>query len=247
MNPSEEQARGIAALKANYYGDVNTPTYKFKIGDVVRVANMEVAVTGVFENNTIYEMGGTYFRFWQDVRPVTAGADSLIENEQLCLYYSQAELRSLFYKYYQSGVDMSPEYQRGYEWTQKDKVALIRSVFSNVDIGKFVFIERNWEKDINENRPSGGKMYEILDGKQRLRALIDFYEDRFSLNGVKYSDLCRQDKLFFDRKSIVYAAVSNRGLTRSDVLRYFLFLNQHGKAISESHLNVVRKMLETCE
>ena len=81
---------------------------------------------------------------------------------------------------------MNPDYQRDYVWELSDKQLLIDSIFNNIDIGKFAFIHldyKTWNKT--------GYAYEILDGKQRLKTIIDFYENRFSYKGIYYNDLSK--------------------------------------------------------
>ena len=67
---------------------------------------------------------------------------------------------------------------RGNVWDIEDKVKLIDSIFNNIDVGKFAFIKVPYK----DNSPS----YECLDGKQRVTALIEFYEGRFEYKGLKY-------------------------------------------------------------
>lgn len=74
---------------------------------------------------------------------------------------------------------MDPDYQRDYVWADKDKEYLLDSIFSKLDIGKFVLVEQDskvWFETHN--------MYEILDGKQRLSTLVAFYENRIPYHGV---------------------------------------------------------------
>lgn len=132
---------------------------------------------------------------------------------------------------------MNPEYQRGYVWELEDKQLLIDSIFNNIDIGKFAFIhldDKKWAET--------GNGYEILDGKQRLSTIIDFYENRFPYNGVYYNDLSAKDKNVFLNHHIVQGEV--RGADRKAVLKYFLMLNRTGKSMDQSQLDKVEKMLE---
>lgn len=50
----------------------------------------------------------------------------------------------------------------------------------------FVFVQRDYGYK--------GKLYEIIDGKQRLTALLEFNEDRFQYNGYYFSELSNADK-----------------------------------------------------
>ena len=154
--------------------------------------------------------------------------------------FVNSTIESLIHKYYAFGINMNPDYQRDYVWELSDKQLLIDSIFNNIDIGKFAFIHldyNTWNKT--------GYAYEILDGKQRLKTIIDFYENRFPYKGVYYNDLSGMDKRIFKNHSIVQGEVSET--ERKDVLKYFLMLNRTGKVMDQKHLDNVEKMLEECE
>ena len=153
------------------------------------------------------------------------------------MYFNNLTIESLLHYNYFWGIDFNPIYQRGYVWDQKDKELLIDSVFKNIDIGKFVLInlsDREWlERGIS---------YEILDGKQRLSTLIEFYENRFAYNGKFYNDLSAKDKRAFKNHMVSFAEVSE--IDKKTVLRYFLILKRTGKSMDKKHLEKVEKMLD---
>ena len=70
---------------------------------------------------------------------------------------------------------MNPEYQRDYVWSEEDKVDLIDSIMHHRDIGKFVFVENPFD----HSKERGGDSYEVLDGKQRINAIIGFINGEF--------------------------------------------------------------------
>ena len=99
---------------------------------------------------------------------------------------------------------MDPDYQRDYVWADKDKEYLLDSIFSKLDIGKFVLVEQDskvWFETHN--------MYEILDGKQRLSTLVAFYENRIPYHGVYYNQLSGLDKNTFQTLGVSYAIVNS--------------------------------------
>lgn len=152
------------------------------------------------------------------------------------LYFINSNIESLIHKHYYFGVDFNPDYQRGYVWTQEDKELLLDSIFKNIDIGKFVFIrlsDAEWMK-----RNFG---YEILDGKQRLSTLIEFYENKLSYKGKYFNDLSGKDKGVFRNHMVSVAEVNETD--KKTVLKYFLMLNRTGKAMDETHLKAVEDML----
>ncbi len=142
--------------------------------------------------------------------------------------------------HYNFGIDFNPDYQRGYVWDDTDKVLLLDSIFKNIDIGKFVLIHLSDSEWVER-----GFGYEILDGKQRLSALIEFYENKLAYKGKYFNDLSKKDKRTFTDHQIAVAEV--RETDKKMVLKYFLMLNRTGKSMDESHLIEVEKMLHSME
>lgn len=156
------------------------------------------------------------------------------------LLFSNSYLDALLNTYYGMGIDMSPDYQRGYVWSQEDKELLIDSVFNNIDIGKFVLIHLDYDEYVER-----GKSYEILDGKQRLSTLIEFYENRFSYKGKYYNDLSYKDKRTFNHLAVSVANVNE--VDKKTVLKYFLMLNRTGRSMDKTHLEKIEQMLNDME
>lgn len=171
---------------------------------------------------------------WLDIVLENDNKESFIQNKDILLNYSQRCISSIFSNYYIFGLDMNPEYQRDYVWNEEDKVKLIDSIFNNIDIGKFVFIH----KEYKENDTS----YEIFDGKQRVRALLDFYEDKLLYNGLKYSELSNRDRSYFKEYNISYCEIKNCDLQQK--LKVFYHINQFGKVMDQKHLDKIKNMIE---
>lgn len=150
--------------------------------------------------------------------------------------FSNRELGDLISKKYHFGLNETPDYQRDLVWSDKDKELLIDSIFKGIEIGKFVFIYLDYK---GESSP----MYEVLDGKQRLNAIIDFLEDRFSYKGFFFSQLQNEDRHYFTRY-LVTVGESRGELTDKEKYEYFLRLNTRGVEQSQSHLDYVKKLLE---
>jgi hypothetical protein len=77
-------------------------------------------------------------------------------------------------------VDFSPYYQRfGGVWSPEKKKLLIDTIINEFDIPKFYFnyfIEQDNPLNINN------KLYAVIDGKQRLQAIFDFLDNKYSLD-----------------------------------------------------------------
>lgn len=75
-------------------------------------------------------------------------------------------------------VNLRPEYQRRLRWDDAKQSLLVESLLMNIPIPP-VFL---YEIDLNR--------YEVMDGQQRLASIVDFYESRLKLKGLKvWSDL----------------------------------------------------------
>lgn len=160
------------------------------------------------------------------------------QKDELKMSFRQQTISSLFHKVYSFGVNFEPEYQRGYVWTLEDKIALIDSIFSNVEIGKFAFVEND-----NQKYAETKLTYEILDGKQRLSTLCEFYEGRFTYNGYTYRELSDNDRRHIKNYPVSVAELEHA--TERQILLYFIKLNTHGRAMDMNHLNKVKEMLNS--
>lgn len=75
-------------------------------------------------------------------------------------------------------VDPKPQYQRSPVWNEKRKKLLIDSIFEDYDIPKIYF-----NKLVDNNFYD----YEIADGQQRLRAIMEFLNNEYSVDLVSSS------------------------------------------------------------
>ena len=236
---------------------LNMPSYFFDVGDKVSYGVLkESTVEEVLYDGKIYVLkciatdnnyGNPYdyeiYRIaaWMEVRHICNNADTIFaENQDVRLNFNNSTIDSLMHYHYNFGIDFNPDYQRGYVWNEADKELLLDSIFKNIDIGKFVLIHLSDSEWMER-----GFGYEILDGKQRLTALIEFYENKLSYKGKYYNDLSRKDKRAFNEHQIAVAEV--RETDKKTVLKYFLMLNRTGKSMDESHLTEVEKMLDSME
>jgi hypothetical protein len=243
-------------------GVIPDATRHYKIGDRVRYGAWDwSAVLAVYENGKYYKLVTQtrhigrnipdsselrihylpWFNFVSYQSPEEIfEIDSLIEGDDIFFSYSQRDLSSLINMYFNKhGIDFEPEYQRGNVWSLEKKVELIDSIFKNVDIGKFAVISRPWGPD--GNKPLTPKLWEMLDGKQRLTAIIDFFTNQFSYKGKYYDDLSPHDRYHFKHYSAAIAETEN--LTKAQKYRYFLKLNTTGTPQDPEHMKKVTDML----
>ena len=254
----EEAAKHLleSSLKECQRQYLNIPSYIFKVGDRVHYGRWDFAkILEVYEGGRYYKVyqetddiqygknlgkkSGISYHPWVDLNVYRSpeeikNIDRMTENDDVVLHYSQRDVSSLIYLYYSFGIDLNPDYQRGNIWSQEQKVSLIDSIFKNIDIGKITIIKRNFEV--------GNKSYEILDGKQRLIALIEFSENRFEYKGKKYEDLHPRDQYHFSGYPFSYS--ESKPLTKQQKYKYFLKLNTAGSPVDPKHIEMVSKKLE---
>lgn len=224
----------------------------FSVGEDVVVSHggfisaeiVEVLSEGVYNVHITYKTTKAYstekyitdknmvLGWWQIWKNVEEKALNTLGKE-LFIQFMQQSVSSLIHKYFNHrGVDMDPPYQRGFVWTDKQKEELLDSIFNYIDIGKFVFVRLPYTE--------GGYSYQILDGKQKLKTLIDFYTDQFKYKGFYYSELPWEMKNVFYNKSVSVGEVSDRTYDEGLIKEYFIKLNTAGIPMSKEHLNKIK-------
>jgi hypothetical protein len=146
--------------------------------------------------------------------------------------YRQTSLQSLVWRLLR-GMNSSPNYQRGYAWDPEDKQRLLDSLFKGHDISRFIFVKNPWPQ-----------LDDILDGKQRLNTLADFFSSRLAYRGRYWDKLCVRDRDSLENRGVQFADVDSKGFTQVELLEMFLQVNVAGVPQSEEHLGHVKELLE---
>lgn len=135
------------------------------------------------------------------------------------------------------GLDTDPDFQRGYVWTPEQKVRYIEYILRGGVTGKDIHTNHpNWNNGIMRSGP-----YVLVDGKQRLNAILGFMNNEFGVFGGRFL------RDFEDKPDILRAKVRwhvNDLATREDVLRWYLDLNCGGTVHTTDELDKVRAMIE---
>jgi hypothetical protein len=122
-------------------------------------------------------------------------------------------------------LELSPVFQRRSIWTQQAKVVLIDTILRQLPIPK-IYIRTLID-------PATRKAFrEVVDGQQRLRAIIEFGDDKFTLSrrarefsGLRYSTLPEELQETFLTYAIAVDQLINA--TNDDVLEIFARLNSY--------------------
>lgn len=247
-----ERERELDTAESMVLRNLSEPTYFFQIGDKVNYGNLkDCTVTEMLHDGKIYVLrclfenrndpgkNKTVCRVvpWTSLRPLGQGSTSFTAPKELSLKYNWCTVESLLHRYYYFGIDTDPIYQRDYIWEDVDRENLFDSIYHNMEIGKFTLNCLSEEQSRKR-----GKMYEIVDGKQRLITMMLFYENRLAYRGVHFNDLSFKDRNTFLNKAIEIAEVVDADY--ETILNQFILINQAGKCMDSKHLDVVRNMLK---
>jgi len=222
----------------------------YKIGDSIQFGgHNQTNILEVFDNGMYYKVEtistdkktGEVTKTqriveWHNLKPCNTNPTSFTKEEKYHIRMLNSGISSLLHMIHghHAGVDFDVEYQREHVWKFDNKVALIDSIFNNIDIGKFVFVQRPMSFD--------GILYEIIDGKQRLSAIREFYEDRFKYRGFYFSELSRRDQNHFENFSISYGYLENPD--KGAIFETFIKLNTCGKPMDKKHIDHVKNLLK---
>lgn len=235
------------------------PTRTFEVGEEVIFGNhKKTTILQSFEGGKFYhvhlvstdnnygrpfDVESTRMVFWINLfkkESWTREGEVFTVEDRLRINYYQSSIDAILFESYRR-LNFNPDYQRELMWSDEDKTSLLDSIFNNIDIGKFSFIDIDYSKegfDFNKDY-----FHEILDGKQRLTTLREFYEDRFVYRGRKYSELNIHDRLHFDLYPISKGVVKEPK-DRRDIYRYFLKLNTGGKPMPQEQIEKVRNLIK---
>lgn len=137
-------------------------------------------------------------------------------------------------------------YQRGFVWSVKEKQLLIDSIYNNIDCGKIVIRKRGWQ-ELEKMAKKGERelsFNDIVDGKQRLNAVISFMKDEFPDSlGNYYGDLSYMSQNMFLNHQLFSYSELPENTPDEDILKLFLRLNFAGIPQSQEHINYVKSLL----
>lgn len=158
--------------------------------------------------------------------------------------YYTGTISNLLHKILFFGCDMNPEYQRGNVWTVEQEEKLIDSIFKQINIGAFIFAEKDWTKghDVVDD------LYEIVDGKQRLTAILHFIEGKIKYNGLYYHEMHEYNRSFFEGTNVMIGEINfQNGYNKKEVIENFIRLNECGSTVDSAVIEKAKALKEECK
>ena len=96
-------------------------------------------------------------------------------------------------------LDLNPPYQRRSVWNSTYKQFFIDTVLKNYPVPP-IFVNM-------EVTGTGATIYHVIDGKQRLTAILEFLEDRFPISKEKFSPPNLAGKYFSELEPITQKSI----------------------------------------
>lgn len=137
-------------------------------------------------------------------------------------------------------------YQRELCWSIADKQKLINSIYQGIDCGKIVVRKNTWDKveQLFKNGETELSWYDVVDGKQRLNAIVAFINNEFpDTNGNYFKDFSKRAHLEFLQRNMLFTYCEMyEDVTDEQVIQQFLRLNITGIPQSVEHIMLVNNI-----
>jgi len=132
------------------------------------------------------------------------------------------------------GLDLNPDFQRGHVWDLDKQVAFIEFSLRGGTSARSVYLNcPGWNR-------GGRKNYVLVDGKQRITAVLAFLDGKVPVfGGHVFRDF--KDRLHITGPSFRWHV--NDLKTRAEVLQWYLDLNTGGVVHTSEEIERVRAML----
>jgi len=136
------------------------------------------------------------------------------------------------------GMDVSPDFQRGYVWRPEQKTRFMEYMIRGGTSGLDIYINCPTQGRMGPEYPEGWCV--LVDGKQRLDAALGFLNNEFPIFGDNYF------RDFTDSPRMTQSNFRwhvNDLHTRAECLQWYLDLNSGGTVHTEDELSKVRDLI----
>jgi hypothetical protein len=131
------------------------------------------------------------------------------------------------------GLDLNPDFQRGYVWTESQQIAYVEFILRGGRSGLDIYFNHpGWMIDFKGP-------FVIVDGKQRLNAVMRFLNNEIKVFGYYYKEF--EDRL---PSNVYFDFYINDLPTRKEVLTWYLEFNSGGTVHTKKELDKVRKLID---
>ena len=130
------------------------------------------------------------------------------------------------------GLDLDVDFQRGHVWTEDQQVKFVEFIIRGGKTTPFLFNHPNWMGSFKGE-------FVVVDGKQRLTALLKFLNGELKVFGGFIDEFENLQLNTFDISFWI-----NDLKTRKEVLQWYLELNSAGTPHTKDELDKVKNILK---
>jgi hypothetical protein len=135
-----------------------------------------------------------------------------------------------------SPLELNPDFQRGHVWTQEQQTLYIEFILSGGSSGTNLYF----------NHPGWRSSYKgdfvLVDGLQRITAVLAFLHNKITAYGSYYKDFI--DRLPSEASFKINVAKLK---TKKDVLEWYLMMNTGGTPHSNEEIERIKKMRDSTD
>jgi Protein of unknown function DUF262 len=136
-------------------------------------------------------------------------------------------------------LDLAPEFQRNSVWPRRAKSYFLDSLLRDRPVPIFIV-------EYKVSAQTGQTRYSIIDGQQRLRAILEYLDDRFRLTGLSgaawdgsfFSDLEPEDQSRLYEYPLLFQVLE--GYTSDEIRDIFIRLNRYVVRLAPQELRHAR-------
>lgn len=132
-----------------------------------------------------------------------------------------------------AALEISPDFQRAHVWTEQQQISFVEFLLKGGDTSPILFNCKGW--GINWEGP-----FQLVDGKQRLTALLRFLNNEIPAFGAYYKEYT--DSIRFADTRLQFWV--NNLKTRKEVLQWYLEINSGGTPHTAQELDKVKELLK---
>lgn len=139
------------------------------------------------------------------------------------------------------GLDLDPDFQRGHVWEMETKVKFVEYILRGGVVQPIRFNSPAFGGHTHAKHSDLPEDVVLVDGKQRLTALMEFMENKFPVFGNVYLKDFDDPALLLRKTSISYQV--NKLQTKRELCQWYLEMNEGQVAHTKAELDKVRKMI----